>query len=212
MAISITPDLFSPDECERIKTIAVEQGLTRSAVASKTISETIVVNLLVRTSKSTWIPKEADHLWLYQKIYNHLSQANKDLDHNYALDGVLNLQYLEYGIGGFFRRHTDTGSAPRERKYMSNYVGRDIKDDGSQRISQMINRQLSMSIQLSSPDEYKGGTLTIFHPDHKQIAPKNIGSSVVFPSDTEHSAGMVYWGRRRVLVCWQHGDEKKKIK
>jgi PKHD-type hydroxylase len=216
MAEPITLDLFSSDECERIKKIALEQGLARPSVASKTILETIVVNLLVRTSRFAWIPKEKDHLWLYQKIFNHLSQINKDLAHDYSLDGALNLQYLEYGAGDFFKKHTDTGSSPREQKYTSSYLARNIIDglisDGTQRISQMINRQLSMSIQLSSPDEYKGGTLTVFHPSHKQITPKNLGSSVVFPSNTEHSASMVYWGRRCVLVCWQHGDEKKQIK
>jgi predicted 2-oxoglutarate/Fe(II)-dependent dioxygenase YbiX len=212
MAISITPDLFSPDECERIKTIAVEQGLTRSAVASKTISETIVINLLVRTSKSTWIPKEKEHLWLYQKVFDHMNRVNKDLSHNYSLNGCLNLQYLEYGMGGFFKKHTDTGRSPREQRYTSAYLSRNKSSNDPQRISHMINRQLSMSVQLSSPSDYVGGSLTIFHPDKTQAAPKNIGSSVVFPSDTEHSAGMVYWGRRRVLVCWQHGDEKKKIK
>ena len=70
-------------------------------------------------------------------------------------------------------------------------------------------RKISVSIQLSSPDEYEGGDLEIFNGtklDTPFIVPKTRGTICIFPSFLLHRVTPIIKGTRRSLVVWVGGS------
>ena len=65
--------------------------------------------------------------------------------------------------------------------------------------------KLSISIQLSEPDEYVGGDLLLWHRPKADAAPRVRGSVIVYPAWTTHEVSPVTSGTRRALVAWAAG-------
>ena len=96
------------------------------------------------------------------------------------------LQYTEYHAEdtGFYNWHTDV-----------NWLGQDDAD-----------RKLSVTIQLSDPDEYEGGDFEFqFIPGPEQEAAKKKGTILIFPSHQIHRVTNVTKGVRKSLVAWFEG-------
>jgi PKHD-type hydroxylase len=66
-------------------------------------------------------------------------------------------------------------------------------------------RKLSLSIQMSDPEEYEGGELNIHTHAGISTAPKLKGTVILFPSYLLHRVTKVTKGNRKSLVCWIHG-------
>lgn len=69
----------------------------------------------------------------------------------------------------------------------------------------MQPRQLSASIQLSTPSDYEGGELQFSPSDILCNVPKTQGTIVLFPSWLTHRVTPVTAGLRWSLVVWAHG-------
>lgn len=70
------------------------------------------------------------------------------------------------------------------------------------------DRKLSVVIQLSNPDEYKGGDFEFFNmpsPTDQQWKPR--GSILIFPSFFPHRVTPVTQGVRKTLVTWVEGPK-----
>jgi PKHD-type hydroxylase len=67
-------------------------------------------------------------------------------------------------------------------------------------------RKLSMSVQLSEPDDYEGGDLVI---DNQHECPRKMGTTVVFSSFITHKVTPVTKGKRYSLVVWLYGPPFK---
>ena len=68
----------------------------------------------------------------------------------------------------------------------------------------MIDRKLSIIIQLTDENEYEGGNFEFKYiqtPESCRIQ----GSVLVFPSYNEHRVTEVTKGVRNSLVCWMEG-------
>jgi PKHD-type hydroxylase len=65
-------------------------------------------------------------------------------------------------------------------------------------------RKISMSIQLTDGSQYDGGDIEIHGPP-LTVAPRSIGSVVVFPSYALHRVTTVTRGVRHSLVVWAAG-------
>ncbi|MDB2656544.1 2OG-Fe(II) oxygenase [Crocinitomicaceae bacterium] len=66
-------------------------------------------------------------------------------------------------------------------------------------------RKLSVTVQLSDPDEYEGGDLE-FMINHKTVkAPRKKGTIVVFPSFIMHRVTPITKGTRQSIVGWVSG-------
>lgn len=65
-------------------------------------------------------------------------------------------------------------------------------------------RKLSMSIQISAPEDYEGGDLEFFKVS--DATTRQRGSVIFFPSFLHHRIIPVARGRRYSLVAWAHGD------
>ena len=70
-------------------------------------------------------------------------------------------------------------------------------------------RKLSLTIQLSSPDDYEGGELALQTCREAEIMPKELGKMVVFPSYVLHEVRPVTKGTRYSLVAWVTGKPFK---
>ena len=134
-----------------------------------------------RKSKISWIPYNRESAWIYDRIRPKLIQANKiwnfDL-HNFGEA----LQYGEYNSKdkGNYDWHLDVGDENPWRK-------------------------ISMSIQLSDPNDYEGGDLQFHKSKDVDTAPKEKGTIIFFPSFLCHRVTPVTKGVRHSLVTWITG-------
>ena len=141
----------------------------------------------VRKSILKWIELNPDTNWLYKKLISQIHKVNQE-NFDYILKFVENLQLTEYNENqqGFYSKHNDCGDSSR----LENFV--DI-------------RKLSFSIQLTSPEEYKGGELILYINDKEFIAPKTKGTIIFFESNILHEVKPVKKGTRYSLVSWVQG-------
>jgi PKHD-type hydroxylase len=70
-------------------------------------------------------------------------------------------------------------------------------------------RKLSITIQLSSPEDYEGGELALQFEKDADIMPKELGKMIVFPSYVLHEVKPVTKGTRYSLVGWVSGKPFK---
>ncbi len=70
-------------------------------------------------------------------------------------------------------------------------------------------RKLSLTIQLSSPEDYEGGDLALQFAKEADLMPKELGKMLVFPSYVLHEVRPVTKGTRYSLVAWITGKPFK---
>ena len=75
----------------------------------------------------------------------------------------------------------------------------------------MSVRKLSISIQLTDPEEYEGGELKLYDGDDKeaQVMDKTQGTLIIFPSYVLHEVMPITKGTRNSLVTWITGKQFK---
>ena len=97
------------------------------------------------------------------------------------------LQFTEYWPGGYYKMHTDwTGG------------------------SSYGNRKLSFSLNVTDPNNYKGGDLHVYpnRPGDEKFY-RDRGWITFFPSFVQHQALDVIEGNRKVLIGWIAGPTFK---
>lgn len=132
--------------------------------------------------KSSVIPllPGKDNDWIFERMTNLVAQANQY--YRFDLNGFYEpLQLAEYGTGDFFDWHLDFGAGASS------------------------TRKLSLTIQLSNPDDYEGGDLE-FQINNKTVkAPRQQGTAIIFPSFIMHRVTEITKGKRRSIVGWVSG-------
>tara|TARA_B100001113_G_scaffold352592_1_gene354447 strand:- start:298 stop:900 length:603 start_codon:yes stop_codon:yes gene_type:complete len=179
-------DGFTPAECDNIIQLGESLRLGNSSV-SPGVTEGSKINTAIRQSQNSWIPLDNRSKWLYDRIAN-ISRCLNGLNWRFEISGFNeHLQYTKYDSTNkdFYGWHTD------------GYV----KGDGPP-------RKLSLTIQLSDPNDYEGGDFQI-HGSKLSTAPKARGLTVVFPSYTLHQVTPVTKGVRKSLVVWLVGPPFK---
>lgn len=147
-------------------------------------------DLSVRSSSVKWIPKDAAWAWLYDKMMAMVVEANNSL-WNFDLYTVLDsIQYTEYHAnkGGHYDWHQDIGPG------------------------WLSKRKVSITVQLSGPDEYTGGDLEYWRGGNianVDKVPKDKGVVFIFPSFMMHRVTKVETGIRRSFVLWVGGEHYK---
>lgn len=138
----------------------------------------------LRKSKIIFIkPGETD--WIYDKLGQTCVQMNSRR-YKFDIAGFqTELQLARYEDGGFFDWHMDFGSG-------------DIS-----------NRKLSITVQLSDPDEYEGGELQFMINQKAVTAPREKGTAIIFPSFAMHRVLPVTKGCRMSVVGWIGGAPYK---
>lgn len=152
-------------------------GNKKGLVAGNTFAR----NNNYRHSDISWLFPNDDLQWAFKKI----EQIVIDLNQRYfqfELFGMTEgLQFTKYSAPtGTFKKHIDS--------------------------KQGINvRKLSLSVQLSDPDDYTGGDLNLWCSDTPATAKKDQGCLIAFPSYMLHEVTPVITGTRYSLVSWVTG-------
>ena len=99
------------------------------------------------------------------------------------LDTVQYTQYYENG--GHYDWHTDNGPYP------------------------FNTRKISITVQLSDPNEYDGGDLELWNGGNIKTVFRGRGATILFPSFIMHRVTPVTQGLRKSLVLWVGGEHYK---
>jgi PKHD-type hydroxylase len=170
-------NFFKPEEVEKICSLWNNDSATPAKV-NNTGTEYSRDDL--RKSNIIFIKPGAND-WIYDKLATACQQVNTNR-YKFDITGFqTELQLANYIQDDFFEWHMDYGAG-------------DIS-----------NRKLSISVQLSGPDEYEGGELQ-FMNNHKIIsAPKTKGTAIIFPSYALHRVTPITSGCRKSIVGWIAG-------
>ena len=136
----------------------------------------------IRKSDVKWLHHDDKTYWLYNRLANVAMIANKEtwqFDIPSILDSIQYTQY--YDDGGHYDWHMDNGPYP------------------------MNTRKISITVQLSDPNDYEGGVLELNVGNTIVQMPKEKGCAVLFPSYMLHRVTPVTKGIRKSLVLWVGG-------
>jgi predicted 2-oxoglutarate/Fe(II)-dependent dioxygenase YbiX len=117
-----------------------------------------------------------DH-WVIEILQSLWDEAKNYYKFN--LEFVEPYELKKYSAGDFFDRHTD------------NYPGLEIE----------LDRKLTMTLQLSDPNDYQSGSLKVFQ--HSQ--PKTQGTAIIYPSFFSHQVEKIQSGTRWAMMSWAWG-------
>lgn len=171
---------FNPDECKKI----IEYGNSLKKINAKTNDEKYNKENNIRKSKIAWIDYNEDSSWIFDKLSHSIKILNEKC-FKFDLHGIESLQFAEYNApDNHFKSHVD-----------KTYGFPVIK--------------LSLSIQLSDPQDYEGGELKIITSEIETKMPKAQGTLIAFPSYTLHKVTPITKGKRYSLVAWVNGPNFK---
>jgi PKHD-type hydroxylase len=141
----------------------------------------------VRDSKISWLYPSDNIDWVFRRV--------TDITLN------LNERFFKFDLFGLNEGFQFTNYEAPSGKY-----GKHI--DRSMNIPV---RKLSISIQLTNPEEYEGGELKLYDGDDEEanVMDKTQGTLIIFPSYVLHEVMPVTKGERNSLVTWVTGKQFK---
>ena len=169
---------FTSEELARIEKMTSDLSFQVAGVGELDKSK---IQNEYRKSSIKWCPQNEEWEWVYNKLGTMISEANNmwkfDLTHMRE-----QIQYTEYYEGGGqYDWHMDCG------------------------IGIQAQRKVSVTVQLSHPDEYEGGDLE-FNIGNYMTAPRAQGAAVIFPSFYLHRVTPITKGIRKSFVLWVGGE------
>ena len=174
--------IFTNQELNEIVTQADQVKKVSSTVGSGAVSDYRVCDIAWLESDEI----ESDFDWIYATLADAIRQANNE-HFQFDLTYLTALQYTVYNGNDHsnYQKHLDVGR-------------------------QFPNRKLSFSVQLSDDAEYIGGDLRFHYiKNQPEVAPREKGKIIFFPSWVVHDVTPVTQGTRRSLVGWVNGPNFK---
>lgn len=177
-----TPNVFSPQECEQILTLANDESLITGRVGEGEVIDSIRKNEICFIESS-----DLRNSWIFERCAEVINHVNYEFFH-FDLQKIEILQIGKYKSddSGYYGKHID---AHRQSGTF---------------------RKLSFSVQLSDPNEYEGGELLLHLGQEPTVAPKEKGCATFFPSYTLHEVTPITKGTRYSLVGWVQSATKFK--
>ena len=123
--------------------------------------------------------------WI-ESVVSSILHAVNQTTWNAKLSNSEQVQFGIYGQGEFYGKHRDVD------------------------LGTPINRKVSITIQLTDSNYYRGGDFVIWGISGKELRDerwRNKGSVLVFPSFLHHEVEKVTKGKRASLVQWYSGPE-----
>ena len=177
LSIQLWPGVLTADEIDAVVAYG-DRVLQEAAEVGRGISSS------VRVTRIAWLEHNADTNFFYHRIAQVVHELNRRAFH-FDVTGLEKIQYSVYksSEGGHYDWHIDTGPEnPKPRK-------------------------LSMSIQLTDPSTYAGCDLQFQVAQKVDVAPRERGTCICFPSFFRHRVTPITSGTRRALVAWASGPE-----
>jgi PKHD-type hydroxylase len=133
----------------------------------------------LRRSRVVFLGQEQKYAWLYQRLWAAVQVCNPQCFDVDVANVETNVQIARYDASesGFYDWHFDFGPAKPHRK-------------------------LSISIQLSSSEDYDGGDLELMYGNVPTKLDRTRGAFIIFPSFMLHRVTPVTRGTRWSLVAW----------
>lgn len=164
-----------PQECEQLINEFDKGVYGRGKVGSG--KDGGIVECL-RKTEIQWIEKD---LIINRVVGSFINEANLAY-FKFKLSGTEKIQFAKYSEACMYDWHTDIN------------------------IDQLVEepRKLSLMIQLSDPDDYKGGEFQLYNGTNEPIEPdvRSQGSVIVFDSRMWHRIKPITEGVRFSIVCW----------
>jgi PKHD-type hydroxylase len=173
---------FSPAELDRIE--ALGDALTAQEATIASAPSENVVKEKVRVTRTAWLAPSPDSKWIYERMQRIVRTLN-DRVYRFDLSGFSeSLQYTVYHASesGHYDWHVDHGPLGTRRK-------------------------LSISVQLSDPSSYEGCDLEFHAGNTREIAPRERGTVIAFPSYVLHRVTPCTKGTRKAIVAWTTGPQ-----
>jgi PKHD-type hydroxylase len=178
ITVYTVPEAFSPSECDRI----VEVANSATPRDAKLVRQQKDHNY--RRAQLVWLDEQPDTEWVMDRIIDLVRVANRDIFDFDVTEFAESAQVATYhaSAGGHFDWHSDIGEGRLAER-----------------------RKLTMVVQLSEPDGYKGGKLEVMTGRDTLAAPLPRGTATFFPSFMMHRVSPVTSGTRQSLTIWCHG-------
>ena len=175
-------NIFSKEECQQIIALGESLNPQVATVTSKTKED-----LTTRQSYVSWVFPNQDNRWVFERVIANVLSLNQ--------------QYFNFDLYGLAEGFQFTRYDAPTGKY----------DAHIDKVLNGLPRKLSLTIQLSDPDEYEGGDLNLYiGPGMEPSTPeKQQGKLIAFPSYVLHQVTPVTKGTRYSLVCWVTGKPFK---
>lgn len=139
----------------------------------------------VRKSDIIWLSPCDELKWVYERIASIVLSLNERFFKFDIFGMIENLQFTRYQApDGMYDQHVDSFCCGMVRK-------------------------LSLTLQLSNPDDYEGGDLNLYFGREPLKMEKQQGYALLFPSYTLHEVTPVTKGTRYSLVSWITGKPFK---
>ncbi len=139
----------------------------------------------IRKSQIKWLNwmERPEFEWLYNRLGQAVERANNTYWQFNLYSMPEHIQYTEYyDDGGHYNWHMDMGAG------------------------MLSARKVSITVQLSDPNEYEGGNLQFMRGEYQEDAPRGLGTVIVFPSYMLHRVSEITKGTRKSLVLWVGGE------
>jgi Rps23 Pro-64 3,4-dihydroxylase Tpa1-like proline 4-hydroxylase len=165
------------------------------------------VDKSIRNSKNIWIP--TSH-WVGGFLWHYAMRANRE---NFLYDltcvDAENLQYTQYGEGQYYNWHIDAGIDVCHKPQIITSSATNLAQDQITVNGEYV-RKLSFTLQLSDPEDYRGGEVQFMDPCGKSyFMPKQRGTIAFFDSRASHRVRKVKSGMRKSIVGWVVGPRWK---
>jgi len=174
-------NFLNKKELKIIEKLSKTLSYEKSSIGDNENSRTSIER---RNSMTGWIEYNVDTMWLFDKIFGHAYQNVWGLDVTGIHDMIQYTVYPAENEEQYYHSHRDTGPGTWWRK-------------------------VSMTIQLTEPDEFEGGGLQIEDPggtgEWMDTPHEDRGDMIMFPSFMRHQALPVTKGTRKCLVAWISG-------
>lgn len=179
---------LTPSECDKIISHAQKSYPSSASIGGSDNNSKIVKE--TRSATIYVLENDEENRWLYDKISNIVSIVNT-LHFDYDISGITHgIQLIEYSsdedVKGHYEWHVDAGPG------------------------EPAHRKISLTAQLSNPQDYDECNLIINNHAHEVIASKERGSIHLFPSYMLHKVTPISKGTRYALVIWIHGSRRFK--
>ena len=189
--VNVSKDTTSWIALDKIFTDYELDQLVMQANQVKKISSTVGNGAVsnYRVCDIAWLESdevESDFDWVYATLADAISKVNNE-HFQFDLTHLTALQFTVYYASNHsnYQKHLDLGR-------------------------QFPNRKLSFSVQLSDDAEYVGGDLRFHYiKNQPEVAPREKGKIIFFPSWVVHDVTPVTQGTRRSLVGWVNGPNFK---
>jgi PKHD-type hydroxylase len=139
----------------------------------------------VRNSKISWLYPTDNMEWVFRRVTDIILNLNE--------------RFFKFDIFGLNEGFQFTNYEAPSGKY-------------GKHVDRLINipvRKLSISIQLTNPEEYEGGELKLYDGEEETLMDKTQGTLILFPSYVLHEVMPVTKGTRNSLVTWVTGKQFK---